>query len=925
MSHYMLDWNQYRALARTAIAEGAVLLRNEHDTLPIKAGSTVSVFGRNQFAYYKSGTGSGGMVNVTHVTTPLDALQRCDEIRLNGELLQVYEAWLEENPFDKGTGWAGEPWSQKEMPVSDEIVLQAAAKSDLALIMIGRTAGEDRDNSADPGSYLLTDTERDMLHKVCRAFEKTVVVLNVGNIIDMQWVSEFHPSAVLYAWQGGMEGGEGLVDVLTGKVAPSGKLADTIAQSIDDYPSTANFGYEDKAIYQEDIYVGYRYFETFAKDKVLYPFGFGLSYTTFQTEVAQASESDGLIEISFKVTNIGSVPGKEVVQIYVEKPQGLLGNPARSLIAFAKTSTIEAGESEVLTYSIPVGDLACYDDGGVTGNKSCYVLESGTYRIYAGTDVRSATPCFEYQVDALRVISRLSENMAPVTAFTRMKPVSSETGYTVTYEEVPLRTVNSEARRLAERPENREYTGDKGYTLADVYHQKVSLDAFLDQLTDDDLACMVRGEGMNSPKVTPGTAGAFGGVSDRLNAFGIPAACCSDGPSGIRMDCGTTAFSMPNGTLLACTFNLALMEDLYEMTGMELRKNRIDTLLGPGMNIHRNPLNGRNFEYFSEDPLLTGKMAAAQLKGMHRVGVTGTLKHFCANNQEFHRHDLNSIVSERALREIYLKGFEIAVKEAGAYAIMTTYGAVNGVWTAGLYDQNTRILRDEWGFQGVVMTDWWAKINDEGGAPSRNNTAAMIRAQNDLYMVVEQPDANPMDDNTSSSLADGSLTRGELLRCAANVCRFIMRSPVMERALGVKERSVEVVGLDEVNDEELDFDMPYQPIVDGGQISLENIDTSTGSSHVFAVALEEPGKYEVTITARSSAGELAQMPVTLLQNNVPSTIFTFNGTDGQWVSLTREVFFFNKHAYLKLFFGLSGLEIRDITFKQLQPFHMKDA
>ena len=203
-------------------------------------------------------------------------------------------------------------------------------------------------------------------------------------------------------------------------------------------------------------------------------------------------------------------------------------------------------------------------------------------------------------------------------------------------------------------------------------------------------------------------------MTERLAGYGIPVGCCADGPSGIRMDCGSQAFSLPNGTALGCTFNKELVEDLYEMEGLELRKNRVDTLLGPGINIHRNPLNGRNFEYISEDPHLTGTMAAAQIRGMGRAGVTGTIKHFAGNNQEFHRHDVDSIVSERAMREIYLKGFEMAVKEGGAYSVMTTYGAVNGIWTAGNYDLVTAILRDEWGFDGIAMTDWWAKMNAGG-------------------------------------------------------------------------------------------------------------------------------------------------------------------------------------------------------------------
>lgn len=924
MKTYTLNWDTYKQLARTAVAEGAVLLKNEHATLPIQAGTTVSVFGRSQFNYYKSGTGSGGMVNVSHVTSPLEALQATEGIQLNASLLKTYETWVEANPFDQGVGWAGEPWSQPEMEVTDELVAEAAGASDLALIFIGRTAGEDRDNTADPGSYLLTDIEQTLIEKVSKAFTRTAVVLNVGNIIDMDWAHQ--PSAILYTWQGGMEGGTGLVDVLTGAVTPSGKLTDTIAKSIEGYPSTKNFGHADKGIYQEDIYVGYRYFETFAKDSVLYPFGFGLSYTTFTTDVATASEQDGVITVTVDVTNTGAVEGKQVVQLYVEKPQGTLGNPARSLVAFDKTDTLSPRERTTLTLSVPVTDFASYDDNGATGHASSFVLEAGTYELHLGTDVRSARPVFAYKVASLQVVETLSENMAPVTPFDRIKPVTGENGYLVEYVPTPLRAVDVEARYLAERPVTRDYVGDDGFTLKDVYAGKVELDAFLDQLTDEDLACIVRGQGMNSPRVTPGTAAAFGGVSDRLTDLAIPAVCCADGPSGIRMDIGTKAFALPNGTLLASTFNVQLVEDLFEMTGLEMRKNRVDTLLGPGMNIHRNPLNGRNFEYFSEDPHVTGKMAIAQLNGMHRVGVTGTLKHFSANNQEAHRHDIDSIVSERALREIYLKGFEMAVKEGKAKSIMTTYGAVNGVWTAGLYDQNTRVLRDEWGFDGIVMTDWWAKVNHHENEPAnRQNTAAMVQSQNDLYMVVDRPDTNSFDDNTGAALAAGSLTRGELLRSAANICRFVLQSPAMERLVGVHDGSVDVIGLDEEAGQAIDFDVTYRHLESGEAVSLSDADTSTGNTHVFAVSVDETGTYDVTITAKSDAGELAQMPVTLFANNIPGPTFTFNGTDGEWVTQTKQVFFLNQHNYLQLYFALGGLDVKDITFTLADSFSMKNG
>ena len=681
MANYTLDMDKYKQLARQASAEGCVLLKNEKETLPIRDDQVVSVFGRIAFHYYKSGTGSGGLVNTSYVTGILDGLRTCENIRLNDELIEIYESWISEHPFDKGKGWGQEPWSQKEMPLEDSVVAKAASSSDMALVVIGRTAGEDQDAKNEPGSYLLTDDENAMLEKVCKAFNKVAVVLNVGNIIDMKWVEKYQPQAVMYVWQGGQEGGNGVADVLTGKVNPCGKLTDTIARNIEDYPSTKNFGDAKVNLYQEDIYVGYRYFETFAPEKVLYPFGYGCSYTTFTTQVTSFVQENEKVILSVAVKNTGTCAGKEVVQVYSSAPQGLLGKPVRELKAYEKTKELDPGEEEILAITLNMAELASYDDEGKTGNKSCYVLEKGDYKIYVGTDVRNAEIAGTICIGETIVVEKLTEALAPVTAFERLRPVAdtgkegTECGiYKAEYEKVPLRTITPQQKidKARENQKSYTYTGDCGYKLADVYDGNIDMDTFISQLSDEDLICIVRGEGMCSTKVTAGTAAAFGGVTDRLQAFGIPVGCCADGPSGIRMDCGTIAFSLPNGTSLGCTFNKKLVEELYTMTGMELRKNHVDTLLGPGINIHRNPLNGRNFEYISEDPYVTGSMAAAQIRGMGHAGVTGTIKHFAGNNQEFHRHDVDSVVSERALREIYLKGFEMAVKDGGAYSVMTT-------------------------------------------------------------------------------------------------------------------------------------------------------------------------------------------------------------------------------------------------------------
>ena len=916
MNSYKLDLEKYAALARQAVAEGCVLLENEGQALPLRDGERVAVFGRMAFHYYKSGLGSGGLVNTRYVVGILDALKECEGVHLDEKLMGIYEDWIMENPYDEGQGWGRVPWCQKEMDVTEEM-LDCARRNDVSLVVIGRTAGEDQDNNAKAGSYCLTETEEDMIRRVCEVSERTVVVLNVGNIIDMSWVEKYHPQAVLYAWQGGQEGGNGVADVLTGKVCACGKLTDTIAADIKDYPSTENFGDPFKNYYKEDIYVGYRYFETFAKDKVLYPFGYGLSYTTFETRAEILKNTGDEITLSVTVSNTGEVRGKEVVQVYVKVPQGKLGNPARKLIGFAKTKELAPGEQEEVCIVIQKYDMASYDDSGVTGHKSCYVLEEGTYEIFVGSDVRSAVSvgCYE---EEFRVIEELEEAYAPVEKFQRMKAVLLPDGtYQAVTEDVPIRTIDPQERRANEMPETYVYTGDKGYKLVDVLDKKVSMEEFVAQISEEDLIAMFRGEGMCSPKVTAGTAAAFGGVTDGLIALGIPVGCCSDGPSGIRMDCGTKAFSMPNGTSLGCTFNVELVGALYEMTGKELRLNKIDSLLGPGMNIHRNPLNGRNFEYISEDPILTGRICAAQVKAMAKSGIGSTIKHFCGNNQEVGRSTSDSVISERALREIYLKGFEIAVKEGDARSVMTTYGSVNGLWTAGSYDLCTTILRKEWGFDGIVMTDWWAKSNYEGHQAEAPVKAPMVAAQNDIYMVVSDAKANPENDDVEEMLHAGKITLGELQRNAANILGFLLKSPsILILADRICEEELEAMNTKEEDDVDagslvsIESDSVTQKIVIDGAL----LHPAKGKADVIAVTNEFMGDFTMKFTLKSDLGELAQLPVSVFLDNIHKMTVSVQGTNGKWVEESRILNMeFGHNHYIKFYYGADNLEIKEIV------------
>lgn len=862
----MVDWRKlgekpYKPLAelsRRVAADGAVLLKNKGDVLPITSDRTVSVFGRTQINYNKCGTGSGGAVHTEYTVNILDGILNNDKININTELAEVYKEWIKSNPFDSGDGWVM-PWAQTEMVPSENIVKAARAKSDTAVIVIGRTAGEDRDSKAEKGSWYLTDEEEALLEVVSKHFEKTAVLLNVGNIMDMNWVDKYDIKAVLYIWQGGQEGGNAVADLLCGSVSPGGRLSDTIAYDISDYPSNKNFGSPECNIYSEDIYVGYRYFETFAKDRVMYPFGFGLSYTSFESEVASVSENGGTITLKINIKNTGKRAGRDVVQVYFEAPQGQLGKSARELCGFAKTGITEPGEIETLEIKIKVSALAAYDDSGVTGNKSCYVLESGDYNLYVGSDVRGAKKVFTYHKDETTVTEKLSEAAAPEFGFEVLCPKKTESGYEPSYKSVSVRTVDYKKRIAENLPAEIPFSGDKGIKLTDVKCGRNSIDEFVAQLSDADLRCIVTGEGMSSPKARPGSTGVFGGVTAHLADMGIPVVALCDGPSGIRMDNGDTATSMPSGTLIACTWDEEAAEKLYENVSIELCTHHFDSLLGPGMNIHRHPLNGRNFEYMSEDPFLTGKICAALVRGAAVYGNSATIKHFAANNQEFKRSNVNAAVSERALREIYLKGFEIAVKEGKAKSLMTSYNPINGHWSALNYDLNTVILRDEWKYDGVVMTDWWPTLSKE---PSEyKNLKEMVEAQNDVFMLAA--DALTFKSNIEQGLEDGTLTRGQLQRCAKNILRYAMNTHSFDYFIE--------------NGGKLNFSLASRV----NELKTVSEYKELKENEEMDIKIDGAGKYLYCIECTADGEELAQYSIRIYLDNVCGPMVNVKGAQGK--------------------------------------------
>ncbi|MCQ2522413.1 MAG: glycoside hydrolase family 3 C-terminal domain-containing protein [Lachnospiraceae bacterium] len=901
-----LDWQAYIDKAVEATAEGQILVVNENHALPLAKEEKVAVFGHIQTHYLKSGTGSGGMVNVVKVIGITDALIERGAT-IDQKVYDRYKKFEEEQPYDPGAGWGLEPISQPELVLTEEECKTYAAENDTAIYIVGRICGEDYDNKAEKGAYYLSDDETTILKNLRKTFKKVVVVLNVSSIMDMNFVEEIGPDAVLYAWHGGMVGALGTADVLLGNICPSGSFTDTLAKSLDDYPSTKYFGEKDSQVYGEDIFVGYRYFETFAKDKVLYPFGYGLSYTSFARTLKAFEDGVDGVKVTMTVKNTGSMAGKDTVQLYVCPPDGKLGTPNRVLVAFEKTKLLAPGEEVDVVLVAEGKTYASFDDKGVTGHDHCFVLEEGEYQFFAGRNVRAAFPVGSTTLAQCVVLEQCSKACAPVEDYDRMVKV----GDGIAYEKAPKMDYDEEARRVENLPKEIPHV-DRKISFKEVSRGDVSLEEFIGSLCDADLRGICRGEGMGSPKVTAGTAAAFGGVTASLAALDVPCGCCDDGPSGMRLDSGATAFAIPGGNCLASTMNRQLQVELFTLLGREMTENRVDCLLGPGINIRRNPLNGRNFEYFSEDPYLTGEIAVAQLKGLHSEGVTGTIKHFCANNKEKNRHFINSVVSERALREIYLKGFEIAVKKGGAKTIMTTYGSLNGIWTSSNYDLNTVILRQDWKYDGLTMTDWWAHTHRRGQKPDMNDLAAMVKAQNDLYMTRQNAE-DESKDNLIAMMESGDVTRAELQRIAKNVLGFLLTTHAMDRIMGT-EPEIEIVG----KPKEGDVDTKNAPVFNiskNPHVELTGVDTNKGASFAFTLEAEDMGDYEYTITASSEVGELAQMAVSFFSLGAIRGVHTFNGSGGKAVSLTGTFDIISRFSPSRLFFAESGLNLISMDFK----------
>lgn len=750
---------EHRELSRRAAAEGMVLLKNDNNTLPIAAGTKVAVFGKAQIDYVKGGGGSGD-VTVSYTRNLYEGLKIKEaegKLSLFGGLSEYYKKNVEAQYADGVL-----PGLTKEPEIPAQLLQDAKAFTDTAIITICRFSREDADRKGEPGDYYLSEEEVKMVKTVTENFAHIIVVLNVGGVVDSSWFAKQSAiDSVLLAWQGGIEGGLAAADILCGDENPSGKLVDTFAASLEDYPSTKSFHESiDYVEYTEDIYMGYRYFETIpgAAEKVNYPFGYGLSYTEFQIDPLDVQDKNGLIEVQVQVTNVGQYSGKETVQLYYSAPQGLLGKPTRQLGAFAKTKQLEPGESEQLKLTMNVSSMASYDDQGLVC-ESAYVLEKGDYSFYLGNSVRNTVKLeYTYQLQQDRIISQLSRKMAPVALTKRMLSdgsyVSLETSASVPEPDIlGLEPVKFEAKAPKICECDCQPIPKERIVLQDVADGKATLDEFLSQLDDLQLIDLLGGQ------PNTGVANTLG--IGNLRDYGVPSIMTADGPAGLRIHpcCGVTTTAWPCETLLACSWNTELMYQVGAAAAKEIKENNIGIWLAPGMNIHRNPLCGRNFEYFSEDPLITGKMAAAEVIGVQSVHIGATIKHFACNNKETNRMESDSRVSERALREIYLKGFEIAVKEAQPWLVMSSYNKINGIRTSENKELLTDILREEWGFKGLVVTDWW----------NHGEQYKEIKAGNDVKMGCGYPE------RVQEAMKKGAITRKELEVSAARVLQMILK------------------------------------------------------------------------------------------------------------------------------------------------------
>ena len=792
---------EHNAVLRHAGAECAVLLKS-NGAFPLSGPCELALYGSGARRTIKGGTGSGE-VNSRSFVTAEDGLEAAGFTITSKFWMDTYETicTAARQPFIRSLKQQAKEHhtlavfeSMGAVMPEPEYNIPLKAAGDTAVYVLSRISGEGSDRKPIPGDILLTETEKRDILQLNEQYDKFLLVLNVGGVVDLSPVLEV--SNILLLSQLGVETGNILADLILGKSCPSGKLATTWS-AWGDYPSVGSFGGKDDTYYIEGIYVGYRYFDSVGK-KPLFPFGFGLSYSEFSVTAGEVCEAAGKVTVKAAVKNTGRFAGKEVVQLYVSAPHGKLDKPFQTLAAFAKTKELQPGEEQELALFFDLRDLASYDETGAG-----WILEAGNYVLRLGTSSVDTQAIAAVCLDGEAIVTKC-RNCLGKPEFTDWEPAEcrgEEPG------KLPLLPVSAAAFK----------TETVDYTLAS------EIDPLIEKLSDRELCYL--NIGAFNPKLgamsiignaSVSVAGAAGETTGLLKDKGIPATVMADGPAGLRLSRQDTrdekgahavgdalpesimelmpapaafvmkAFSgsgkvrgeiheqyctaIPIGTALAQSWNTDFAEQCGDLVGDEMERFGVHFWLAPALNIHRDIRCGRNFEYFSEDPLISGKMAAAVTRGVqNHPGCSTTVKHFAANNQETNRYSSNSQVSERAMREIYLRGFEIAVKESQPHALMTSYNLLNGTHTSEHRGLLEDILRAEFGYQGIVMTDWIISVmTGSGNKYPAPNAAKIAAAGNDLTMPGGTGDYKTM----LKGLKEGLVTRRQLRINATRVYRM---------------------------------------------------------------------------------------------------------------------------------------------------------
>ncbi len=842
--------------SRKLAPQGMVLLEN-NGALPLtgKPGK-IALYGNGARRTIKGGTGSGdvnsrktvnieqGLEEAGFEIVTKDWLER-DDSKYDAAR-HAYFDWLKQQFAEKGRKafmlLFNNPFIPPAIaPVEDKDI--RTEEADTAVFVISRNSGEGKDRTTAPGEYDLFPEETESIRKVAAAYAKTIVVLNVGAVIDMKALKSIEGvDAILYMSQAGNYSGFALADALTGKQAPSGHLTSTWAVNYTDYPASATFshcnGDTDDEYYTEGIYVGYRYFDTFNVTPQ-YPFGYGLTYTTFSLDCAGCAADEKEVRVRIRVTNTGARSGRQVVQVYYSAPAGKLEKPWQELAGYAKTKELAPGESEIVTVCYETASMASYNP-----EEAAWIMEPGTYFVRAGVHSRDTRVVLALKLDAEAVTVR-TRNILPQDC--KMDLLSAKGAMPWSYsgeedEKNAAPVISLSAEKISTRTVK--YTGpaaevpktDKTcvITLEDVKNGKATLDEMVSQLTPFEMATLCVGSArrdlLSGPQIGASSAASPGAAGDTtsllLDDRKVRNLILPDGPAGLRLtphfkvdregriyqlgapipgfellaelmpkpvipedavDYYQYTTAIPIATLLAQTWDDDAVEEAGDIVGGEMEEFGSDLWLAPGMNIHRNPLCGRNFEYYSEDPLISGRCAAADTRGVQKHRSAGTtIKHFAFNNQEDNRNHVNAHIDERAIREIYLKGFEICIREAHPLSIMTSYNLINGEHTANSYDLITAFARDECGFDGIVMTDWGTTggSSGPGGTPDvkygDSYASGCVKAGNDLTMPGSDKDVNDILNALGKKPGEVPypLTLAELQASARRMLALIMK---MER------------------------------------------------------------------------------------------------------------------------------------------------